>query len=130
MEHFDNVKEHLLNLEVDIMSEDREDGTFVIRNEDEGIEKMVLTIDDPILILEQHLFNVSEGSRDVFAELLQKNRDLVHGAFALDESGKKVLFRDTLQVESLDLNELEGSINALSMMLSEYSGRLLEIAEA
>lgn len=129
MDYFNTVKDHLIELEVDILHEDKEEGTFLISNPEEGIDKMGLTIDDPILIVEQHLFNVQEGSKETFAELLQKNRDLVHGAFALDDSGKKVLYRDTLQVESLDLNELEGSINSLSMMLSEYSGRLLELKD-
>ena len=44
----------------------------------------------------------------------------------MDEEGKKVIFRDTLQLENLDKNELEGSINALSIALAEYAGELIE----
>jgi len=62
--------------------------------------------------------------------LLQKNREIVHGAFSLDETGKKLLFRDTLQIENLDLNELEGSINSLKLLMAEYSEHLLEFAKA
>ena len=65
---------------------------------------------------------------DLFKRLLQMNRNLVHGAFALDEDAKVVLFRDTLQIENLDRNELESSINALSIALSEYGSELLEYA--
>jgi len=36
-----------------------------------------------------------------------------------------VLFRDTLQLENLDKNELEGSIRALGLALAEYSAELL-----
>ena len=52
---------------------------------------------------------MDSDNTDTFKELLKKNRELVHGAFALDDSGKKVIFRDTLQLENLDMNELQGS---------------------
>jgi hypothetical protein len=61
---------------------------------------------------------------------LQKNRDIVHGAFVLDESGEKVIFRDTLQIENIDLNELEGSINSLSLLLSEYSENIIQFSKS
>jgi hypothetical protein len=69
---------------------------------------------------------VPEDPKDLFENLLKMNRALVHGAFALDEAGKKVIFRDTLQLDNLDLNELEASIDALSMGLAEFGGKLLE----
>jgi hypothetical protein len=47
----------------------------------------------------------------------------------LDESGKNLMFRDTLQVENLDLNELEGSLNSLSLLLSEYSDELINMSK-
>jgi hypothetical protein len=48
----------------------------------------------------------------------------------LDETGKKVIFRDTLQLENLDQNELEGSLNSLSLLLSEYSTELIEFSKS
>jgi hypothetical protein len=57
-----------------------------------------------------------------------KNQDIIHGAFVIDESGEKVLFRDTLQLENLDSNELEASINSLSLLLSEYSDELIKFS--
>ena len=54
------------------------------------------------------------------------NRSLVHGAFVLDERAEFVIFRDTLQLENLDRNELEASIHALSLGLSEYGAELLD----
>lgn len=58
-----------------------------------------------------------------------KNQDIIHGAFTLDESGKKVLFRDTLQLENLDINEIEGSLNSLALLLSEYSNKIIEFGK-
>ena len=67
---------------------------------------------------------------DFFKRLLQINRTVVHGAFVLDENGKNVIFRDTLQLENLDKNELEGSINSLSLALAEYANELISFSKS
>jgi hypothetical protein len=61
--------------------------------------------------------------------LLIKNRDIVHGAFVLDESGEKVIFRDTLQTENLNKNELIATINSLSLLISEYSTEMISFSK-
>ena len=53
------------------------------------------------------------------------NRLLVHGAFVLNDDAQTILFRDTLRIENLDSNELEGSIGALSLALAENAEELL-----
>lgn len=111
------------------MFENAEDGVLVITDEHDGITNLVFGCADPILIMEQFLFELKTDNLEVFKNLLIKNRDMVHGAFVLDESGKKVIFRDTLQIENLDLNELEGSINSLSLLMSEYSESLIRFSK-
>jgi hypothetical protein len=128
-EYFEKVKEYLLELDFNIVNENEEDGVFWVEKEDAGIHNLILGCLDPILVMEQFLFELSNGSADVYRNLLIKNRDIIHGAFVLDESGTKVIFRDTLQLENLDLNELEGSINSLSLLLSEYSDELIEFSK-
>ena len=68
---------------------------------------------------------VPQDTGDLFRRLLQMNRLLVHGAFVLDEDARTILFRNTLRIENLDSNELEGSIEALSLALAENAGELL-----
>lgn len=126
--NFEKVKNFLQDLEYDIVLEDSEDEVFIIESEDMGINNLFIAITDEILILEQFLFEVKADSKDVFKELLIKNRDIIHGAFALNEEGKKVIFRDTLQIENLDFNELEGTLNSLEVLLSEYANRIIELS--
>ncbi len=125
---FAKVKEYLTELRYSIVTEDEAEELFVVDNEEEGIKNMVIDCEAPILIMEQFLFDVKEGNEDMFKKLLMKNRDIIHGAFVLDETGTKVIFRDTLQLENLDLNELEGSLNSLSLLLAEYYEEILEFA--
>ncbi len=126
--NFNTVKNYLLELEYTIVSESEEDEVFVIENQEAGINNMVLACADPILIMEQYLFDIKKDNIDVFKSLLQKNRDIIHGAFAIDDGGTKVIFRDTLQLENLDLNELEGSLNSLALLLSEYSEEIIRFS--
>lgn len=128
-DYFNRVKGFLLDLDLSITYENSDDEVLVVEDESAGIQKLVIACADPILIMEQYLFELKSDNSDVLSNLLKKNRDIVHGAFALDESGKKVLFRDTLQLENLDLNELEGTINSLSLLLNEYSDELIKFSK-
>lgn len=127
-ENFNKVKNYLLELNYSIKFEDKEDGVIVIDDETSGINNMVVGIADPLVILEQYIFEMSGDNGDTFKNLLMKNRDIVHGAFVLDDDGKKVIFRDTLQIENLDLNEIEASLNSLELLLSEYSDELIKFS--
>jgi hypothetical protein len=129
MSHFDKVRDYLMELEYSIINEDKENEVFVVESEDDGISNLIIGIADPILIVEQYLFDLHNDNEAVTKKLLMKNRDIVHGAFAIDESGEKVLFRDTLQVENLDLNELEGTLTSLSLLLSEYTDEIIEFSK-
>ncbi len=126
--NFDKVKNYLLDLEYSIVKEDAESGIFVISKETECIKNLVLVCADPILVLEQSMFDLKQKDADVLEALLKKNREIVHGAFAIDDNNR-VIFRDTLELENLDLNELEGSLNSLTMLLSEYREQLIEFSK-
>ncbi|RMF61495.1 MAG: molecular chaperone Tir [Calditrichaeota bacterium] len=125
---FELVKNYLLDLDLKIVHEDPEEELVIVEDPENGIQNLIVDCEEPIVILEQVIMEVPQNPGDFFKRLLQMNRTLVHGAFCLDEDGKLVLFRDTLQLENLDLNEMEGSIHALSLALAEYSGELLSYA--
>lgn len=127
--YFDKVQGFLLDLDFNILQENAEDGVFWVDKEEAGIHNLVIGCLDPILVMEQYLFDINNDNNDVYKKLLIKNRDIIHGAFVLDETGKKVIFRDTLQLENLDLNELEGSLNSLSLLMNEYSEELIEFSK-
>ena len=110
---FDKVKNYILELNYLITYENADDGLIAIEKETEGIKNLVLGIADPLLIVEQFILEINNGSTEVYKSLLQKNRDIIHGAFVLDTSGKKIIFRNTHELENLDLNELEATLNSL-----------------
>ena len=128
MVDFEKVKDFLLDMGFVMSQEDPQEELIVIDDEERGIKNLVIDCESPILILEQVIMPLSKGSSDFCKRLLQINRTLVHGAFVLDDEGATLLFRDTLQLENLDRNELEGSIDALSLALAEYGSELVSFA--
>jgi hypothetical protein len=125
MANFEVVKQYLFELGFKIENEDKENEIVTITDKSIGINNMVIDCEAPILILEQFLFDLKDTNSHVLLRLLQMNRELVHGAFVIDEEGKKVLFRDTLQLENLDLNEIKGSIDSLAIATVEYLDELI-----
>ncbi len=128
MSDFEKVKGFILNMGFTISHEDLKEELVVIDDDERGIKNLVIDCEAPILILEQVIIPMPKDSSDFCKRLLQINRTLVHGAFVLDEEGTALLFRDTLQLENLDCNELEGSIDALSLALAEYASELVSFA--
>ena len=128
MPDFETVKQYLQNLDLPVIEEDAPEELVVVRDEEAGISRLVIDCEAPLLILEQHILNVPTDPGDLYKRLLQMNRTLVHGAFVLDEEGTQIIFRDTLQLETLDEHELESSVDALSLAMAEYGSELLTYA--
>ena len=132
MADFKKVKEYLFELGYEIQNEFPEQEMVVITKKRMGICNRIIDGESPRLGFEQYLFSLNEEKRknpEILLKLLQMNRGLVHGAFVVDEDGEKVIYRDTLQLENLDLNEIKGSIDSLSLAMVEYMDYLIEFAK-
>jgi hypothetical protein len=128
--YFEKVKNYLIELNLHITSEDEEKELLIVNDESLGIKNMIIDCEEPILVFEQLIMDAPVKSGDLFKRLLQMNRHLIHGAFVLDDQAKYILFRDTLELENLDKNELDGSIKALTLALAENSSELLSFNKA
>jgi hypothetical protein len=128
-DHYEKVKRYLNELEIPITRQVPDEGMLIVEDEENGIKNLIIDCEDPIVIFEQIVMTVPSNPGDFFKRLLQINRTLVHGAFVLDEEGMTVLFRDTLQLENLDKNEIESTIRALSLALAENALELIEYSK-
>ena len=128
-DNFERVKSFILDLGFSIDDEIPEDEIVVINDEDRGIHELVIDCEEDLVVLEQLILKFQgEVSATVYRRILQINRTLVFGAFVLNEEGDTLLYRNTLALDNLDLNELEATINALSLGLAENSNELLGFA--
>ena len=128
-ENFEKVKAYLQDLELPIESEDQAEELVVITDDERGIHNLIIDCEAPILILEQAILPLPSNTEKLYERLLEINRTLIHGAFAIDLETRTVLFRDTLRLDTLDRSELEGSINALSLAMAENAEELIAFSQ-
>ena len=113
----DQVRDYVLELGLDIESEIPEEEILIVNDEERAISHLVIDCEDTILVLEQLIVQLpSTVDSSVYKRLLQINRTLIFGAFVLNEEGDTLVYRNTLALENIDLNELEGTLNALTLV--------------
>ncbi|HTO23459.1 MAG TPA: hypothetical protein VMQ10_13380 [Spirochaetia bacterium] len=94
--------------------------TWVVSDDEVGLESLIVQLTEPIVILRTHVMKLPPTNREkLFAELLRLNAaDMTHGAYALD--GDSVIIIDTLEAETMDLEELQASIDAIGLALAQH----------
>jgi hypothetical protein len=128
MSDFDTVKQYLLDLQLSIVEENPGEGILVVEDEERGLKNLIVDCEDPILVFEQMIMPIPANPGNLFRRLLEMNRSVVHGAFALDIEDSLVIFRDTLQLAALDANEVGGTIEAFSLALAEFATELIDFS--
>ncbi|QZE14911.1 YbjN domain-containing protein [Halosquirtibacter laminarini] len=126
---FELIRLYLLEEGYTIVEENKEDSLYIAEKPSAGIKNLMVDCEEPILVMEMPLFEFKTLTTEAFQKLLMKNREIVHGAFALNETGKKVIFCDTLQLEHLDQNEFVGTLNSLELLLGEFGEELIELSK-
>lgn len=130
MDHFETVKAFAIEIGLEVVREDAAAQLLVVNGPGRGINDLIIDCEDDILVMEQLIASVGAADRAAMVRLLQMNRLLVHGAFALADDARSLVFRDTLQLRTLDREELAASINALELALAQFGTELLGFAAA
>lgn len=128
MADFATVKEYVLELGFAIAEEIPEEEIVIVNDEERGVQNLVIDCEDTVLVIEQLIIKIAAEAAEAHKRILQMNRDLIFGAFVLNEEGDGLLYRNTLALENLDLNELESTINSLGLGLAEHGEELLGFA--
>jgi hypothetical protein len=86
---------------------------WLVSLKDTDIDNLIISHVPPLVVFRINLMPVPSKNREgFFRRLLEINaKEMVHGAYGIE--GDKVVIIDTLQMENLDLNEFEASIEAL-----------------
>jgi len=114
----DKVRSFLLDL--GLSYEEVGDGTFLISDEEKGLKNIVTMVSEPLVIVRVKVMDTPDSDREsLYEELLRLNaEDLVHGAYALE--GDHVILIDTLELDTLDLEELRASFEAIGLALVQH----------
>ena len=102
------------------------EGVWRVESSDNNVSNIIMSYEDPILLLRVNLMKIPVSNREAFYErLLRLNAtEIPHGAFGIEND--IVVLIDTLQVENLDRNELQASVDSLGFTVAQYYNELKE----
>ena len=94
--------------------------TWIIKDLSKGLENVVVTAVDPVIMIRVKVMEIPAKNREkLFEKLLTLNAsDIGHGSYAID--GGNVVIVDTLLAETMDLEELQASLDAIGFALTSH----------
>jgi hypothetical protein len=114
----DKVEGYLVDLSYNY--EELGENAWLIDDEDKGLRNLVVLLSEPLVILRVKVMELpAEAKEEFYERLLRLNaEDMVHGAYALE--GSNVILIDTLELESMDMEEFRASIEAIGLALVQH----------
>jgi hypothetical protein len=94
--------------------------SWVVSESELGLENLVIVLSEPLVIVRINVMQVPTSGKDkLFEELLHINAtDMVHGAYAVD--GTNIIIIDTLEADTMDIEEFKASIDAIGLALAQH----------
>lgn len=106
-------------------------GTFVVHGAT-NMPPTALRVDPPLVVLRVHVGDVEGGDETngpLFKKLLSLNaRSLVHTSFGLEDA--RIVLSSALELENLDYNELQATLDEIDMTLAQQVPGLAELSKA
>lgn len=88
-----------------------------------SVEQIVIKFQPPVLVARVNVMDVpAEGREECFQTLLELNCEMMHGAYGLE--GGKIVLTDALQLENLDFNEFQATIDDITLAVADHYSRL------
>ena len=114
----EKIESYLTKLSLSYESVDS--NTWLINDEERGLENVVVVSSDPVVLVRVKVMDVPSDKRcELFEQLLRLNAsDIIHGAYALEENS--VILIDTLEGDTMDIEELQASLDAIGLALVQH----------
>ena len=122
-----DVEAYLTRLNRQFQEVDGESGTYIIPSNGTQI---ALRVEPPLVVLRVHIGDVKKGDADLplFRRLLQLNaRGLLHASYGIDDD--RIVLSSALELENLDFNELEATLDEIDIALAQQLPELASLAK-
>lgn len=124
----DDLESYLIRMDADFKEVD--DGMFLIRTDAAGTP-IVVHHSDPLLLIRMKVMDLPENGRrlcNLYETLLGLNAsDVIHGAYGIEEN--ELILSDTLQLATLDFEELRASLDSLQLAASSHMASIRDLVE-
>ncbi|MGD0527295.1 MAG: CesT family type III secretion system chaperone [Polyangiaceae bacterium] len=116
-----DVEAYLLRLNRRFRSLEEQPGTYLVEM-GEKAPPLVLRVEAPLVVVRVHVGDVDgKGGPEesaLYRRLLELNaKQLIHAAYGLDEA--RVVLSGALELENLDFNELQATLDEIDMALAQ-----------
>ncbi len=124
-----DVEAYLTRLNRQFHEVEEEHGTYIIPSSNDA--QIALRVDPPLVVLRVHIGDVAkdkDGDAALFRRLLQFNaKALVHASYGLDDT--RIVLSAALELENLDFNELEATLDEIDIALAQQLPELATLAK-
>ena len=123
MSYADTLESYMLRME--LPHEQVSDDTWVLAPDSLRHARIIVRIDEPIVLYSTPLFGVTELTPDreeLFRKLLEFNDNLLHCAYALDN--EQIVLSGAQQIEDLDYGEFQAMIEDMVMAIDSHLDQL------
>ena len=118
-------------IRMDLDWEEVDDGMYLVRGRNSGLP-MVVHHADNLLLIRLKVMDMPEASpaeADLYRRLLELNAtDVIHGAYGIEDG--ELILSDTLELETLDLHELQASMESIELAASSHMETIRSLAGA
>jgi hypothetical protein len=117
----EDIESYLIQL--GIAHEEVGDGLW-LTGAKEDAERIVIKYQPPVLVCRVNVMDLPKEHREeLFQTVLQLNAsEMMHGAYGLE--GGKIVISDALQLENLDFNEFQATIDDITLAVADHYTRL------
>ena len=123
----DDLESFLIRMDMDW--DEVDEGMFLVQSQSGGV---VVHLSDPVLLVRLKVMDLPNGESDLgelYRALLEWNAaDIVHGAYGIEDG--ELILTDTLELQTLDFEELQASVESLQYAASSHLGRIKVLAGA
>ena len=116
----EDVESYMLRAE--LTNEEVGEGMWVAPLDEEGGARLVVHFSPPVLVFRLKVLDIpqdQEKCSGLYKRLLELNAtDLVHAAYALEASD--VILTETLEMENLDFNEFQATVDSFQVALASH----------
>jgi hypothetical protein len=124
-----DVEAYLLRLNRRYRAVEAQPGTFLIETSG-GMPPIAVRIDPPLVVVRVHIGDVEKGGGPpkLLRKLLELNaRQLVHASYGIDDD--RVVLSSALELENLDFNELQATMDEIDVVLAQQLPELARLAK-
>lgn len=114
------IEQYLIDMMITYQQVD--DNLWLLEDEEHTLQGVAIMFAEPLVVIRAEIMDVPKKNLlELYTKLLELNAtDIIHGAYALDESCGKIILLNTLQYDTMDYEDFQSALESFSMALAEH----------